>query len=349
MKSNFLQIIKKYLSSGHDLNEIAKAACQALVEIFPEMPFVVFRYQRQAAPLSLFFSHKIEIEAPQSLTSLEPIYQNLSLSFTQLNVPENLDSVSSFILIFHSQYLEDERFVHLVNDWRTLHEIVEAFAQELLIEQNLEYGNQISQLIHDIDALMRLWEAPEKEPAKIEQRLKYQERLNQRLLFYVRDLEMLKTRIKVKELMDATLSEGGFEALKENLVYSGVDEATEIEVDLELFNMAVKEVLANALKAAAKDLSKIKIIVSKSVVNLHFFLKEWLIVTIINKGSEINPDFLPWVKTPYFTTWKEEGYTGFGLSISQKILEAHQGFLDVKSDRDGETEVSLYWPVKEND
>lgn len=349
MKNNFLQLIKKHLSGAHDLNEIAWAASQVLEEMIPQMPFVVFQYQRQAKPLTIFYSHKIQIESAESFSSLEPVYQKLNPSFTQLHMPEKLDSGPSFILILPGQYLQDERVSQLVNDWRVLHEMVDAFAKHLLAEQNLEYGNQISQLIHDIDALIRLWKDPEQEPETIERRLKYQQNLNQRLLFYVRDLEILKSRVKIKELMEATLSEGGFEALKRNLAYSGIDGDTEIEADLELFNMAVKEVLANALKVTANDFSKIKIKVSKSVVNLHFFLKEWLIVSIINEGAGINPDFLPWVKTPYFTTWKENGHTGFGLSISQKILQAHQGFLDVKTDKDGQTEVSLYWPVKEND
>ena len=346
MKNSIIQQIKKHLTQSHDLNEIAWGACQVLTEIKPQMPFIVFQYQRHAQPLAFFFCHKIQIEPTEAVHSLEPIYQKLSLSFTQLHIPEKLDSVSSFILIFPAEYLRDEHLIQLVNDWRSLHEIVATFAKHLLAEQNVEYGNQISQLIHDIEALIQLWKDPEQEPEKIAKRLKYQQNLNQRLLFFVRDLEILKSRIKVKELIDATLSEGGFEALKRNLVYNEIDDAIEIEVDLELFNMAVKEVLSNALKAADNDFGKIKMQVSKSVVNLHFFLKEWLIVTIINKGAEINPDFLPWIKTPYFTTWKEEGHTGFGLSISQKILEAHQGFLDVQTARDGKTEVSLYWPVK---
>ena len=204
-------------------------------------------------------------------------------------------------------------------------------------------------MIHDIDALMRLWKDPENEPEKIEKRLKYQQKLNQRLLFFVRDLEILKTNVKIKELVNASLDEAGLCDLKKTVEYSGITEEDMIEIDVELFNMALKETLANALKVTRNDPDKIRLKISKATVDLHFFLKEWMIVTIINLGSKINPDFLPWVKTPYFTTWKEEGHTGFGLAISQKIVEAHHGFLEINSAREGKTEVSLYWPMKDNE
>ena len=349
MKNSFLQSIQEYLKHPGDLVNLAQAAGKVLAALQPQMPFVMVHYQRSAQPLSVFFQRHLALDQQQAFASLQKIYQQVGPTFTQTTIPENLDSAHSFILILPEKYLQNEQVKQWLADWRILHRLLESYKQHLLAEQNLEYGNQISQLIHDIDALMRLWKEPENEPEKIEKRLKYQQKLNQRLLFFVRDLEILKTNVKIKELVNASLDEAGWRDLKKKVEYSGITEQDMVEIDVELFNMALKETLANALKVTRNDPDKIRLKISKATVDLHFFLKEWMIVTIINLGSKINPDFLPWVKTPYFTTWKEEGHTGFGLAISQKIVEAHHGFLEINSAREGKTEVSLYWPMKDNE
>jgi signal transduction histidine kinase len=34
---------------------------------------------------------------------------------------------------------------------------------------------------------------------------------------------------------------------------------------------------------------------------------------------------------PFFTTKKENGFSGFGLANAKKIIEAHQGCIELKS------------------
>ncbi len=350
MKNSNLLSIKEKLNAPPNLTHLAQAAAQVLAEQFPQTPLVVVQYQLSPQPLSVLFSQKITLKIPAAFSSLAPIYHQLKGDdFTQQFVPGKSAYEPGFIVIAPQKDLEKPAFKALIEDWRALHLILREHAQHLLAEQNLEYGNQISQLIHDIDALMRLWEDPTQEPQRIEKRLVYQKKLNQRLLFFVRDLEILKTKVNLKQLLDAVLEDSRLAKLRGQLKFHNISPETTIEVDLELFNMAVQEALQNALKASQNDLSKIEVHISKSTDDLHFFLNHWLIVTIINTGPGINPDFLPWVKTPYFTTWKDDGNTGFGLAICQKILAAHQGYLDVRSATDGKTEVSLYWPMKHHD
>ncbi|MHB2154599.1 ATP-binding protein [Calditrichota bacterium GD2] len=349
MKKSNLLLIKANLETFNDFNALALAAAKALAAAYPRLPFVVVGYRPASNPLSVLYSNNLNLERSGELSSLETIYQQLGESFDQLFVPDHVSYDEKFILITKKQELKKPEIKAFIEDWRALHTILKNYLEHHLAEQNMEYGNQISQLIHDVDALMRLWKDPAQQAERIEKRLIYQSNLNKRLLFFVRDVELLKSRVNIKELIDAVFEEGELKSLKDKIEFQENIERESIEVDLELFNMALKETVHNALKAAKNDLNKIEIKISKVTVDLHFFLNQWLIVTIINSGTGINPDYLPWVKTPYFTTWKEDGNTGFGLAICQKILAAHQGYLDVKSTTDGKTEVSLCWPMIENE
>jgi signal transduction histidine kinase len=54
-------------------------------------------------------------------------------------------------------------------------------------------------------------------------------------------------------------------------------------------------------------------------------------VEITDTGSGIPADVLPKIFEPFFTTKREKG-TGLGLSITFKIIQSHQGKLDVRSE-----------------
>jgi C4-dicarboxylate-specific signal transduction histidine kinase len=56
-------------------------------------------------------------------------------------------------------------------------------------------------------------------------------------------------------------------------------------------------------------------------------------VAVIDSGSGINPQILPRIHQPFFTTKPPGKGTGLGLSISRKILTAHKGhlFVDTKA------------------
>jgi two-component system NtrC family sensor kinase len=69
---------------------------------------------------------------------------------------------------------------------------------------------------------------------------------------------------------------------------------------------------------------------------------EGVSLTIADAGEGISPDVLPHVFGPFFTT-KPKG-TGLGLAICQTITHAHGGTIDVKSEPDLGTRVTVYLP-----
>ncbi len=58
--------------------------------------------------------------------------------------------------------------------------------------------------------------------------------------------------------------------------------------------------------------------------------RENLILTVADVGEGISPENLPRIFEPYFTT-KASG-SGLGLAIARRIVEAHGGTIEVKSE-----------------
>lgn len=54
-------------------------------------------------------------------------------------------------------------------------------------------------------------------------------------------------------------------------------------------------------------------------------------IIVKDEGRGMTPEILDKIKTPFFTTRRENGGTGLGLSISSKIIEEHLGTLELTS------------------
>lgn len=68
-------------------------------------------------------------------------------------------------------------------------------------------------------------------------------------------------------------------------------------------------------------------------------------LTVRDEGIGIAPDYLEQLFTPFFTTKRPNRGTGLGLSISHKIIENHQGRIEVNSEPGVWTEFVVILPV----
>lgn len=68
-------------------------------------------------------------------------------------------------------------------------------------------------------------------------------------------------------------------------------------------------------------------------------------VSIIDSGKGIPPDVLPHIFKPFYTTKPKGEGTGLGLDICKKIIEKHQGRIEVESEP-GKTRFTVYLPKK---
>ncbi|WP_245803979.1 transporter substrate-binding domain-containing protein [Geothermobacter hydrogeniphilus] len=73
-----------------------------------------------------------------------------------------------------------------------------------------------------------------------------------------------------------------------------------------------------------------------------------LLLEIVDQGRGIDPEHLPKLTDPFFTTRRDHGGTGLGLSVSAGIVEEHGGQLEFASTPGQGTRVRLLLPAKEN-
>jgi polar amino acid transport system substrate-binding protein len=75
-----------------------------------------------------------------------------------------------------------------------------------------------------------------------------------------------------------------------------------------------------------------------------------VLLQVQDEGVGIQPQDLPHLTDPFFTTRREQGGTGLGLSVSARIVREHGGHLEFNSTPGRGTSVTLRLPAapKEN-
>ena len=72
-------------------------------------------------------------------------------------------------------------------------------------------------------------------------------------------------------------------------------------------------------------------------------------LTVTDEGSGISPDVRPYLTDPFFTTKRDAGGTGLGLSVSAGIVKEHGGSLEFDSASGEGTAVSLRLPAEQKE
>jgi PAS domain S-box-containing protein len=116
-----------------------------------------------------------------------------------------------------------------------------------------------------------------------------------------------------------------------------------IMVDKEKMIEAISNVLINAIEAfnGAKQDKTIEFIAKTTF----YHGKEYLRLSVIDNGIGIHPDDKKNIFEPFFTKGKKGG-VGLGLPIVKKIVDVHNGHIQIKSEGMKRTTFSLIMPVE---
>lgn len=71
------------------------------------------------------------------------------------------------------------------------------------------------------------------------------------------------------------------------------------------------------------------------------------VITVRDEGVGISKENLPHITDPFFTTKRQTGGTGLGLSVSMRIVRNYGGSLEFHSELNKGTTVNLYLPIKQ--
>jgi signal transduction histidine kinase len=75
----------------------------------------------------------------------------------------------------------------------------------------------------------------------------------------------------------------------------------------------------------------------------------WLKVEVADTGAGIDPEDLPHIFDPFYTTKEVGRGTGLGLSVSYSIAQKHGGHIEVKSQKGKGSIFTVVLPVEEED
>lgn len=100
------------------------------------------------------------------------------------------------------------------------------------------------------------------------------------------------------------------------------DELPLIDADPNQLKQVVLNLLNNAIDAVVDKAGDIEVSTASR--------DGQVVIAISDNGNGIPPEALPHIFEPFFTTKKEKG-TGLGLSVSYKIIESHNGRIEVES------------------
>lgn len=99
-----------------------------------------------------------------------------------------------------------------------------------------------------------------------------------------------------------------------------------VMIDRNYFEQAILNVLMNAVEAMEKLPPD-----GRSLFVSLDSMDNWVVLTIRDTGIGIPAENLPYIFTPFYTSEPVARHWGIGLSLTHKIITAHEGHIDVNS------------------
>jgi signal transduction histidine kinase len=308
--------------------------------------FAIIHHRTHPHPYELIYSSDSEIEMNKIQ---DDIFKSIGQKHNSTKIKgkkynyyffDSIMSTGSGELFLSEQSIDNDidSILHL---WNLQDQILKNVVNNNLIQMNETQAALASQLMHDVQAIINLTGETEKSE-QLSRRIEYQKKVNKNYLFWTRECDLMKTTVALDELLESSMQIAGIESSIIDLHIPS--DSIDISVDVELFAMAFNEVVQNAINAVEKNLSKIKISVSQCPSTSPFFTKAWTIIKVSDTGAGINDDYIPFIMNPFFTTRKESGHSGFGLTNAKKIIKAHQGCIEFKTTPGTGTTITLMIP-----
>ncbi|MHB8792914.1 MAG: ATP-binding protein [Thermoleophilia bacterium] len=149
------------------------------------------------------------------------------------------------------------------------------------------------------------------------------------LLDFVRQEGLKKRKACIRDVMDDTLYllRKQAELINVKIVLDYDDEVPQVYIDVNQMKQVFINILNNALHAMEGG-GKLTVTIKAAKPDGR---RPWVEVSFSDTGSGIPPDKLEMVFNPFFTSKEAGEGTGLGLSVSQRIVEEHNGSIEVES------------------
>lgn len=167
-------------------------------------------------------------------------------------------------------------------------------------------------------------------------------RLVRQLLNLARPYDLRRRPVDLSELITSTV-----EQIEENAVRTGVEievlskDEVKVDGDQDFLREVMLNICANALQAMTGG-GRLLIEYAKDGAAKEG--RQFARISIADTGTGIAPEYLPHIFDPFYTTKDVGSGTGLGLTVSRRIVEEHDGWIEVSSDERG-AEFLIYLPL----
>jgi len=338
-------VAEKLQKTGQEL-EKARLSSSKILESIPSGVITIDRSKR------VTYRNKSAMEL---LTSAEEKFLiEKVLESPELPLRDEIN-IGGKIIGYSSRILPDGGVILVFQD---LTEIKKIEQEKLNLERLALLGEFAANLAHEIrnpvtaiNTAMELLYHKQINPDRefLEGIMKEAERLNRIATDFLRFSKMPSPKfmeISLKELIEETVEEVKhlYKNNKKVDIQQKACSEFSLHADPEQLGSALLNILKNAIEAI-KDKGKVSIVCIGEGGRVNLYDREEIIPTgyvgvlIEDTGEGMDEDTLKKARDIFFTT-KKEG-TGFGLSIVERIIKNHGGFLKISSKKDKGTQVLI--------
>jgi signal transduction histidine kinase len=353
LKSEILDFVKSS-SFSTKKQDFGRILISFFDEVHPELKSHVLRFSYAPECYKTLSENEGDRNCIKILNSSIPADFSIDKIFLKLNeflIYPLFDYKNQLqILIIFESPLKDniDALVHLVQDITAVYKYVTKQEDESISSVYLKAANLVSRLSHDINSLIALIPQENTKEDALNARINYSEKLSREIMYYLREMSVEKSEVPIEDLLSGIISGIDFPS---NVVFSKniLKEIGLIDLDVELMDRAVTAIVDNAIFATHIEGGSIEMSVGINKNKSPFISHDWLEIVITDNGPGIAAEFLREVKKPLFTTWKDQGHVGLGVSIADKIVNAHYGHLMIESKQDQGTRAIIHLPLRKAD
>ena len=203
--------------------------------------------------------------------------------------------------------------------------------EKMLVEFSAYIAHEFRNSIGTISGLARLVEKGKKPASDIISECQVMEDLIQRFVEYARPLNLVTTKIKLSDLISDVLAK---ETVPQNIkVKADIPVEICINADYDLLFAALANLVRNAVDAI-EDIGAINISAEE--------VEDSIAISVSDNGVGIEDPDLETIFNPFYSK-KNQGM-GLGLAYVKKIIELHNGQIEVKSEPGKGTDFTLWLP-----
>lgn len=349
----FFDLIKK-IQHVNELNEFFKEIGLLIIQNFPQIHFAVFKYVNPARQMEKILKTDFSDEVLNFLHQAGQLKVERKHGFFIIDnmhflpIKDEFEN-TSYVFAFRNINQNNIHDIQLLcEDIQIIYRLLQRNYNLGYENSTIEHANMISQICHDFNSLISLVnENKNQQKKKFDEMANSAGKMTKDVLLYVREVELIMGQVDISELIESIVEKGNIPDNIELEIKSKIKSKT-LSVDVELIDRAISEILENSIFAIERKKGKLTIELEINNSKLFFDDFQWLIIKIIDNGSGIQNDYLPFIKNPFFTTRKAESHSGLGLPIAEKIIKAHRGYMDVQSKQDQHTIVSIFLPIRKS-